>query len=64
MMTKHAQEIFESMNHTGRPLSPGDVIHNLLLIDQTKELQQQIHTGHPKPLEEKFRRSNADEEIA
>ena len=64
MMTRHAQEIFESMNHTGRPLSTGDVIHNLLLIDQAKELQQQIDTDHPKPLEEKFRRSNADEEIA
>ena len=64
MMTKHAQEIFESMNHTDRPLSPGEVSHNLLLINQTKELQQQIHTDYPKPLEEKLRRSNADEEIA
>ena len=64
MMTKHAQEIFESMNHTGRPLSTSDVIHNLPLINQTKEPQQQIHTDHPKPLEKKFGRSNADEEIA
>ena len=64
MMTKHAQEIFESMNHTGAPLSTGDLIHNLLLIDQTEELQKQIHTDYPKPLEEKFGRSNFDEEIA
>ena len=60
----NAQQIFESMNDTGLPLSPSDLIRNVLLIEQRKELQKQIDTDHPKPLEEKFGPSNFDEEIA
>ena len=60
----NAQQIFESMNDTGLPLSPCALIRNVLLIEQRKELQKQIGTDHPKPLEEKFGPSNFDEEIA
>ena len=60
----NAQQIFESMNDTGLPLSPCALIRNVLLIEQRKEPQKQIDTDHPKPLEEKFGPSNFDEEIA
>ena len=60
----NAQQIFESMNDIGLPLSPSDLIRNVLLIEQRKEPQKQIDTDHPKPLEEKFGPSNFDEEIA
>ena len=60
----NAQQIFESMNDTGLPLSPCDLIRNFLLMDQDEELQERIHKEHLKPLEERFGRNNFDEEFA
>ena len=60
----NAQQIFESMNDTGLPLSPCDLIRNFLLMDQDEELQAEIYTRHLRPLEKEFGRRNFDEEFA
>ena len=60
----NAQQIFESMNDTGLPLSPCDLIRNFLLMDQDERLQAEIYTRHLLPLEKEFGRNNFDEEFA
>ena len=35
---ENAQQIFESVNDTGLPLSPRDLIRNFRLMDQDEEL--------------------------
>ena len=45
-------------------LSPGDLVRNCLLVDQTEELQQQIQADCFTPLDDEFGRSNSDEQFA
>lgn len=42
----NAQEIFESLNSTGKPLSDGDKIRNLLLMDLEDSQQRQYYNDY------------------
>ena len=48
------QLIFESMNSTGRELTPGDLIRNFLLMGLNPQDQEHLYKDHWRPMEEAF----------
>ena len=48
------QLIFESMNSTGRELTPGDLIRNFLLMGLNPQDQERLYKDHWHPMEEAF----------
>ena len=48
------QLIFESMNSTGRELTPGDLIRNFLLMGLNSQDQKRLYKDHWHPMEEAF----------
>ena len=48
------QLIFESMNSTGRELTPGDLIRNFLLMGLNPQDQERLYKYHWRPMEEAF----------
>lgn len=54
------QQIFESINALGLPLSPIDLIRNLVLMRLTDEEQEKIYENHWKKIEEIFDAEHKD----
>ena len=48
------QQIFESMNHTGKELSQTDLIRNFILMDLESDHQKNLYRVQWLPMEEKF----------
>lgn len=49
--TDNAQEIFESINSTGAPLTSADLIRNYILMNHTDEVQERWYKVYWQPLE-------------
>ncbi len=49
------QAIFESLNSTGKSLSPTDLIRNFVLMDQTDSVQTELYENYWAKIEELFR---------
>lgn len=49
--TDNAQQIFESINSTGAPLTSADLIRNYILMNHTNEVQERWYKVYWKPLE-------------
>lgn len=52
------QEIFESMNSTGKDLKTSDLIRNYLLMDLSSEEQEYIYNNYWKRIESTFEKNN------
>ena len=49
--TDNAQQIFESINSTGAPLTSADLIRNYILMNHTDEVQERLYKLYWQPLE-------------
>ncbi len=47
----NAQQIFESINSTGAPLTSADLIRNYILMNHTDDVQERLYSMYWKPLE-------------
>lgn len=61
--TDNAQQIFESINSTGAPLTSADLIRNYILMNDTNELQERYYRMYWQPLETYFPESRKLEEF-
>lgn len=61
--TDDPQQIFESINSTGAPLTAADLIRNYLLMGEENAEQERLYAKYWKPLEEKVRDSKELEEF-
>ena len=50
----NAQQIFESINSTGAPLTSADLIRNYILMNHTDDVQERLYSMYWKPLESYF----------
>jgi uncharacterized protein with ParB-like and HNH nuclease domain len=57
------QEIYESINSTGAPLTSADLIRNFLLMNEPEEIQERWYRMYWKPLEEDYPESRELEEF-
>ena len=57
------QQIFESINSTGAPLTSADLIRNYILMDHQDEEQERLYKMYWKPLEREFASSRLLEEF-
>jgi uncharacterized protein with ParB-like and HNH nuclease domain/predicted transport protein len=55
-----AQQIFESLNSTGKALDQSDLIRNYMLMGLDKTKQDEIYTNYWYPMEEAFSKSEYD----
>ena len=58
--TDQPQLIFESINSTGEPLKPADLIRNYILMGQTSDLQNRLYEEYWRPMERRFGEDYAD----
>ena len=49
-----AQQIFESLNSTGVPLTEADKIRNYVIMEQEPHLQDRLYENYWYPMEESF----------
>lgn len=61
--TDNAQQIFESINSTGAPLTSADLIRNYVLMNHTDEVQERLYEMYWQPLEEYYPESRKLEEF-
>ncbi len=61
--TDNAQQIFESINSTGAPLTSADLIRNYILMNDTDETQERYYRMYWKSLEGYFPESRKLEEF-
>ena len=61
--TDNAQQIFESINSTGAPLTSADLIRNYVLMNDTNEIQERNYKLYWQPLESYFPESRRLEEF-
>lgn len=61
--TDNAQQIFESINATGAPLTSADLIRNYVLMNHPDDVQERYYRMYWKPLEERFPQSQRLEEF-
>lgn len=61
--TDNAQQIFESINSTGAPLTSADLIRNYVLMNHTDEVQERLYEMYWQPLEEAYPESRKLEEF-
>ena len=61
--TDNAQQIFESINSAGAPLTSADLIRNYVLMNHTDEVQERYYKMYWEPLEERFPESRKLEEF-
>ncbi len=61
--TDNAQQIFESINSTGAPLTSADLIRNYVLMNDTNEVQERNYKLYWQPLESYFPESRRLEEF-
>ncbi len=61
--TDNAQQIFESINSTGAPLTSADLIRNYVLMNHTDEVQERLYEMYWQPLEEYYPESRRLEEF-
>lgn len=61
--TDNAQQIFESINSTGAPLTSADLIRNYVLMNHTDEVQERLYEMYWQPLEEQYPESRKLEEF-
>ena len=61
--TDNAQQIFESINSTGAPLTSADLIRNYVLMNHTDEVQERYYEMYWQPLEEYYPESRKLEEF-
>ena len=61
--TDNAQQIFESINSTGAPLTSADLIRNYVLMNHTDEVQERYYEMYWQPLEEYYPESRRLEEF-
>lgn len=64
-LSKHdnAQQIFESINSSGAPLTSADLIRNYILMNDTSEVQERYYTMYWQPLEKRFKEPRRLEEF-
>lgn len=63
LSTDDPQQIFESINSTGVPLTAADLIRNYLLMGEEDTEQERLYNKYWKPLEAKVENSKALEEF-
>ena len=61
--TDNAQQIFESINSTGAPLTSADLIRNYVLMNHTDEVQERYYQMYWEPLETYYPESRRLEEF-
>ncbi len=61
--TDDAQQIFESINSTGAPLTSADMIRNYVLMNHTDDVQEHYYKMYWEPLERNFPESRKLEEF-
>ena len=61
--TDNAQQIFESINSTGAPLTSADLIRNYILMNHTDDEQERLYEMYWEPLEEQYPESRKLEEF-
>ena len=61
--TDNAQQIFESINSAGAPLTSADLIRNYVLMNHPDEVQERYYRMYWEPLEEHFPESRKLEEF-
>lgn len=61
--TDNAQQIFESINATGAPLTSADLIRNYVLMNHPDDVQERYYRMYWKPLEERFAQPQRLEEF-
>lgn len=61
--TDNAQQIFESINSTGAPLTSADLIRNYVLMNHTDDVQERFYEMYWQPLEEYYPESRRLEEF-
>ena len=59
----NAQQIFESINSTGAPLTSADLIRNYVLMNHTDEVQERFYGMYWQPLENYYPESRKLEEF-
>ncbi len=59
----NAQQIFESINSTGAPLTSADLIRNYILMNHTDDVQERYYKLYWEPLEEDYPESRKLEEF-
>lgn len=59
----NVQQIFESINATGAPLTSADLIRNYVLMNHADDVQERYYRMYWKPLEEKFSQPQRLEEF-
>ncbi len=59
----NAQQIFESINATGAPLTSADLIRNAILMNDPNDVQERLYAMYWKPLENIFTDSKKLEEF-
>ncbi len=57
------QQVFESLNAKGRPLSTIDLLRNVLLVRYGQEEQERLFDIHWSPIDEAFQRFGAEQDI-
>jgi len=55
---EQVQKIFEKINSTGKPLTPADLIRNLLLLTHEVERQERLYLNYWKPMEDSLKNEN------
>ena len=58
-----AQQIFESLNATGKPLTEGEKVKNWLLMGLSEEVQNELHDKHWLAIERKLEARHDSERI-
>ena len=61
--TDNAQQIFESINSAGAPLTSADLIRNYVLMNHTDDVQERYYKYYWQPLEEYYPESRKLEEF-
>lgn len=59
----NTQQIFESINSTGAPLTSADLIRNYVLMNHTNEVQERYYSMYWQPMEEAYPESRKLEEF-
>lgn len=63
VVTDNPQQIFESINSTGAPLTSADLIRNYILMNHTDKVQEDLYTNYWKKIENIEPNSKKLEEI-
>ncbi len=57
------QQVFESLNAKGRPLSTTDLLRNVLVVKYGQEEQERLFDQYWSPIDEAFQRFGAEQDI-